>query len=144
MNLTTTRFGAIEIDERNLFTFPEGLIGFSNFKRYALYERAKDGPFKWLQCVDNPELAFVITDPVLFISDYRAEVSEAEIASIELKDMKEARVMVIVMVAHDDPAQTRANLRGPLVFNTANNMAKQLVLSEEYPLRYNLAQPRSA
>jgi flagellar assembly factor FliW len=30
-----------------------------------------DAPFKWLQCVEEPQLAFVILDPAFFKPDYQ-------------------------------------------------------------------------
>ncbi len=38
MNVETTRFGAVDVDENRILTFPAGLLGFSSFKSYALLQ----------------------------------------------------------------------------------------------------------
>ena len=39
MDVETTRFGAVSVDEDRLITFPAGLLGFSAYKPYALLSR---------------------------------------------------------------------------------------------------------
>ena len=45
MQLETTRFGTIEVDETRAIHFPKGLLGFSRFKDYVLIEPNDDGYF---------------------------------------------------------------------------------------------------
>ena len=49
MNVHTTRFGTVEIDESRIINFPAGLLGFSEHTRYALLQPEEDGVFFWLQ-----------------------------------------------------------------------------------------------
>ena len=65
MNVHTTRFGTVDLDEKRIITFPAGLLGFSSFKSFALLQPDDEGVFFWLQSLDSPELAFVVTDPTL-------------------------------------------------------------------------------
>lgn len=138
MQVTSSRFGKIEIQEDQIITFPEGLIGFSSFKRYLIIERGKDRPFKWLQSVDNPELAFLIVDPLLFCPHYRAELNPQENAILKLEKVKEGKIFVLVVIP-PDPSQIRANLLAPLVINTSRRLGKQVILEKSgYPLQYQL------
>ena len=42
MNVETTRFGVVNVDEDRILTFPAGLLGFSSFKKYALLQPHDD------------------------------------------------------------------------------------------------------
>src|SRR5690554_6204000 len=74
MNVQTTRFGTIEVDDSRIITFPAGLLGFSSFKKYALLQPDDDGVFFWLQSVETPDLAFVVSDPSLWVEGYEATI----------------------------------------------------------------------
>jgi flagellar assembly factor FliW len=144
MNISTARFGVITVKEDDIITFPEGIVGFFSFKRYCLYEREGDAPFKWLQSVEEPGLAFVVADPRIFIPDYEVQVTPADLAPLALKDVSGAQVLVIVAIDPNDPQGPRVNLRAPVVIDMERKTAKQLILSDEYPLRYHLFHERSA
>lgn len=128
MNVETTRFGTVQIDERRVITFPSGLLGFSNYRRYALLQPDDEGVFFWLQSLDTPELAFVVTDPSLWVPDYQATVRREQLEQLGLASIEQAQVFVIVNKY--DRALT-ANLQGPLVINIATCQAMQLVLAEK-------------
>jgi flagellar assembly factor FliW len=67
MQVHTTRFGVLDIADDRVLEFPKGLLGFSQHTRFCLLEPGQDACFFWLQCVDEPSLAFVVTDPSLFV-----------------------------------------------------------------------------
>jgi flagellar assembly factor FliW len=128
MQVQTTRFGQVEINEDRVITFASGLLGFSNYKRYALLKPDDDGVFYWLQSVDSPELAFVVTDPCLWIKEYEATIRHEQMEDMGLASLDEAQVFVIVNKY--DQALT-ANLQGPLVINANSQVAMQLVLADK-------------
>lgn len=59
-------FGKIKVSERQLIKFPEGLLGFGGYKSFALIEEDEESVFKWLQSIDEVDLAFVVIPPSLF------------------------------------------------------------------------------
>ena len=128
MNVQTTRFGTVEVDADRIMTFRAGLLGFSSFKRYALLQPDDEGVFFWLQSIDAPELAFVVTDPSLWVNDYQATIRREQMDEITLDRLEDAQVFVIVN--RYDQALT-ANLQGPLVINVKTRDAIQLVLAEK-------------
>ena len=137
MEIKTTRFGDIEIDENLIITLPEGILGFEDFKRYIILDHFdKESPFKWLQSVEDPSLAFVITDPLLFVPDYKAKVSKEEVKGIELSDECKTIIIVIVNIKRDH-SEITINLQGPIVINAEKKLAKQVVISEsDYSVRH--------
>jgi flagellar assembly factor FliW len=135
---TSIRFGAFEVADSSIIRFPAGLLGFPESQRYVILDHDTEAPFKWLQSIDEPRLAFVILDPALFHANYHVNVP-ADIL-VEINQGKEAdlAVVVILTIPSDDPARITANLRGPLVMSHKTRLGTQLVLSEEYPTRYPL------
>lgn len=130
MRLQTTRFGEIEVSEEQLWTFPEGLLGFGSVRQYVLLEHpGGTGEFEWLQAIEQPHLAFALVNPLLFLPDYKVNVRTIDLASIQLTDMAKGVVKTIIVI-RKNPTRISANLQGPLVFNPENRLAKQLVLME--------------
>ncbi|NLA75615.1 MAG: flagellar assembly protein FliW, partial [Deltaproteobacteria bacterium] len=78
MNIKTSRFGEIEIEEKRIILFNEGLIGFPDEKEYIIIEHRSGSPFMWLQSVNNPDLAFVIMNPFQVFPGYLKDISPEE------------------------------------------------------------------
>lgn len=128
MRITTKAYGELDVDERQLVTFPAGLLGFEQFKKYALLD-APQKPFFYLQSLDVTELAFILIDPFLFRSDYQVDVSDEALGEIGIASPDEVLVFAIVTVPGDGGAAT-ANLMGPLVINKTNRHGMQAVLAD--------------
>ncbi|MEO1237239.1 MAG: flagellar assembly protein FliW [Planctomycetota bacterium] len=133
MKIQTTRFGEIEVDGNRVIKFPKGLLGFPKYQDYVLIESAHpDRPseqsnFWWLQSVDLAELAFVVTDPTLFVSTYKVPIHAEQMMGLGLSAVEDAQVFVIVNKR--DQVLT-GNLQGPLIVNVASRRGEQLVLSD--------------
>ena len=142
MKINTTRFGTIEIDENKIIHFVKGILGFPDDKRYALIPHREGSPFFWLQSVDTPELAFVVINPALVVSDYSFEISDEIQKELELTSSKQAEVLVIVTIRNgdqDSKPKISVNLLGPLVINIEKRLARQVVLDpNQYPVRFDL------
>jgi flagellar assembly factor FliW len=136
MVIETSRFGGIEVDDQRFLQFPRGLLGFPEDRDYALIQTGENSAFYWMQAVNRPELAFVVCDPRMFVSDYRVTIKTEELAQIGLEDTQGSQVFVIVNKVDD---VLTGNLQGPLVINVATRVGKQLVLSEKkYSTRHPL------
>ncbi len=138
MQVHTTRFGVLQIPDDRVLEFPKGLLGFSQFTRYCLLEPGDDACFFWLQCVDEPSLAFVVTDPTLFVPEYAVPIRPEQMVELKLTKLDEAQVFVIVNKV--DQTLT-GNLQGPLVVNTLTRSGEQMVLAEKrWTTRHPLVQ----
>ena len=138
MKVMTVRFGELDVPEDQLILFPGGILGFPGLTRYVLIDVGEDCPFKWLQCVEEPGLAFVVMDPRLFKPDYVVRASALELADIGLSDPTGAVVYVILSQPGPEDDLT-GNLKGPLVANPQLRLAKQLVLQDpEYSTRHTI------
>lgn len=129
MKLQTSRFGEIEVDESDVISLPEGLIGFPELVKYVILDHDTDSPFKWLQSLDDGSMAFVVISPLTFRPDYTVELTEDEIGPLGLSDAEDAVVSVIVTIP-PDPKKMSANLKAPLVFNLKNRNGKQFIVRD--------------
>jgi len=130
MGFNTTRFGEVEVDERDVISFPEGIPGFSHEKRFLLLSHPGGGPFMWLQSADSPGLAFAVMEPTAFKPGYTLAIGKDETAAIELDDEADALVLVITGFRKGESGVS-ANLAAPLVINRARRLGKQFVLDSE-------------
>lgn len=134
----SSRFGTLEINDDSVLTFPSGLLGFPESRRYVILDHDTEAPFKWLQSLDEPALAFVIIDPDLLLADYHIQVPDDALAEVQGNEESDLATAVILTIPSDDPGRMTANLRGPLLMNQRTKLCKQLVLSDEFPTRHPL------
>ncbi len=128
MEVRTTRFGMVEIAEDRVITFPKGLLGFSKFTRYCLLEPGDDACFFWLQSLDDPGLAFVVTDPSMFVTNYTVPIRPEQLGDLGIDRLEDAQVFCIV---NKVDGSLTGNLQGPLVINTLTRNGEQVVLAEK-------------
>jgi flagellar assembly factor FliW len=136
MNVASTRFGIMTVPTEKVLAFPSGVLGFPEWTRYVMLDHDTDAPFKWLHCVEDASLAFVVVDPAVFHQNYQIEISAEARFEVEGSETDELSLVVILTIPSDDPSAVTANLRGPLLMNPRTRLCKQLVLAEDYPTRY--------
>jgi flagellar assembly factor FliW len=127
--IDTSRFGKLEIDPEGVINLTEGLLGFPGQKRYVLLSFAANGPFTWLQSLDDPGLAFVLIDPRLVDQNYKITVEQEILEGLNISDANRCIVYVIVTL-NQDPKQVTANLLGPIIINPDSNQGRQVVLMD--------------
>lgn len=128
MEIDTTRFGRIEIDSERIITLPKGLLGFPQHQRFALIQTGEENYFFWLQSLEAPNLAFVVTDPTIFFKDYDVPVRDETVGDVQLTDPSFLQVFVICNKVDD---WLTGNLLGPIIVNAQNRLAQQVVLTEK-------------
>jgi flagellar assembly factor FliW len=128
MEIETTRFGRIEIDSERIITLPKGLLGFPQHQRFALIQTGEENYFFWLQSLESPNLAFVVTDPTIFFKDYDVPVRDETVGDVQLTDPSCLQVFVICNKVDD---WLTGNLLGPILVNAQNRLAQQVVLTEK-------------
>ncbi|MBN1515688.1 flagellar assembly protein FliW [Candidatus Sumerlaeota bacterium] len=141
MRFQTTRFGDLEVDDQAMLKIHGGILGFPQQQRYVILEHdtSDNSPFKWLQSVDEPSLAFVVIDPRLLTESYQLEL-DAETAEL-LGSVNPADFipMVIVKIPRDHPEKMTANLRGPIIVRETSREGCQIVLTDEgYPFDHQI------
>lgn len=131
MKLNTRNFGEIEIDKTNIITFPNGLLAFEDYNKFIIIDSPDEQvPFRWLQSVDEPELAFVIINPFVFKKDYEFDIPESVIKKLKIDDSKDVVVHTIVVVPENINNMT-ANLVGPIIINIKSKLGKQIIIDNK-------------
>ena len=129
-----------KLKKHEVLNFPVGLYGFEKENAFTCLPFAPnvESPMEWLQSLQTPRLAFVITDPFLYVPDYSVKLTEREKAEIRFEPGNTLVTRVIVTIPQNFLEMT-ANLVAPLVINLTSGLAKQFVLtSVEYDTRHFL------
>jgi flagellar assembly factor FliW len=128
MEKIVTRFGEVEYDPENLLHFPEGMIGLPQLKKFIVMPNKKKGPLFWIQSVDDPDFAFVLTDPTNFFLDYNVKTEESERKILQMGKEDTSFVLVVVTVPQDH--KITMNLAAPILFFPQTNRAMQVILEK--------------
>ncbi len=136
MEKIQTRFGIIEYENSNLLHFPAGMIGLPNLRNFIVIPPKKEGPLFWIQNVDDPDFAFILTDPSNFFVDYNIVPDNSEKNSLQIEDDKDCYTLSIVTVPADQ--NITVNLAAPILYSPQTNRAIQVVLDDN---RYQTKTP---
>lgn len=136
MQIQTSRFGVVEVPDKDILTFPEGIFGFNTLRQFVLLDDPNDEIFAWLQSCEEPGLAFPILEPEIFAANYKVNLSRYDYEALQMNDMKRARIFNIVTIP-EDATQMTANLKAPIVLNIEKRYGKQVVLQEnDYQIKF--------
>jgi len=140
MLIETDRFGQVEIDSDDVITMVDGILGFEGVKRYVAINHGQDKDlFKWLQAVDRSDLAFVVVSPEKVFSDYVLDISPEDLKKLQVQDERDLIVYAITVIPHNNPMDMTVNLKAPVVVNSRNKLADQVIVSTEgYTLRHRV------
>ena len=137
MLLQTKHFGEIEIAKESILRFESGLPGFEQLKEFTLIGSDDEtSPFKWLQCVNEPQMAFAVANPFLIVKDYDFEFSDDSANRLGIEKGEDIAVYVIVVVP-EDIKKMSMNLKAPLIINSRNKKGAQIILdTDKYTVRH--------
>ena len=121
-----TRFGEVEYDPEQTVHFPEGLIGLEGLHDFIVMPNKKEGPLFWIQSVDDPQIAFVLTDPNNFFLNYLVEPDQNVRKLLNIDKGDACHALSLVTVPPDQ--KITCNLAAPILFAPKNNRAVQVIL----------------
>jgi len=138
-----TPFGALAYEPDRVITFPQGLLGFADRRRYVLSEvPGATVFFKLLQSIDDPELSFVVLPLDRQGGPIATADLEAACANLAFDWDASAVLAIVTLRPEAGRIEFTANLRAPLVIDTNRRLGCQHVLADEvYPLRHPLPRP---
>ena len=131
MVINTTRFGQIQLQNEDIITFPEGMLGFQDLRQFVLLDDPNDDIFAWLQSCELPSVAFPVLEPEIFGHYYSVTLSKNEIELLKIKGDQKPSFMNIITIP-DDPTQMTANVKAPIAFNMTERIARQCVLQDNH------------
>jgi flagellar assembly factor FliW len=131
--------GQVTVPEDHIITFPSGLPGFPDEHRFVLINDHMEPPFYCLHSVDNPSLAFVVTDPTALVPDYRPKNGARTLQDLRASSPEDLQALVTLTIPPGRPREITANLMSPLLINPDQGLGKQVVIekphySHQYPI----------
>lgn len=150
MKINTRIFGEIEISDDKIITFPNGIIGFPEMKRFALLhdeEKGTKAGIRFLQSVEEPGFAMPVMDPLIVKPDYDPEV-EDELLAVAGNITSENLLVLVTVTVPGDLTKMSVNLQGPFIINIEENKACQIIVENaDYPVKfyiYDILEARKA
>ena len=123
----------VSVDQQTLFSFPNGLAGFEDCKRFKLFHEEGKPTVFWLQCVDDTGVMFPVVAPDQLDIEYQIELSDADCALIDLQDAADAAVVVIIYRDAAQDGKIAANSQSPVILNLKSRKGMQKILREVQP-----------
>ncbi len=137
----TKFFGTIDIEEEKIIEFPMGIIGFENLRKFALIydsEREERSKISWLQSMEEPLMVLPVINPIDIVEEYSPIIEDELTKSIG--DPADADIVIFVtMSIPSDLTKMTANLKAPIIINTVNRKAMQVIAeNQDYMIKYNV------
>lgn len=131
MIIESKAYGKVAVDEKQIFHFEGGVLGFESIKEFALIDAAQP-PFMWLQSVEVAHLAFVVLDPSIFREDYDPGISDEDLKLIDIhQDNNDVKLILAIITIPENQNDMTANLQGPIILNKEALLGKQYISSDE-------------
>jgi len=136
MQIKTRIFGEVTIDDSKMIKFPNGIVGFPDLTDFALIHDAEQGDqagIRWLQSVQEPTFAMPVVDPLIAKEDYNPLVDDNLLKVI---GEGENILVLVTITVPSDLSKMSVNLKAPLVVNVDTRKAVQVVLEDDYPVKF--------
>lgn len=135
------------LQPRQLRFVEQGMLGFEEVLDYELSAYDPNTPFYWLRAQSDPDVAFIVMEPIWLLDDYSFDLGDEDTALLEVTAAEDIFVLVVCTVP-ENPLEMTANLLGPLVFHRQSNRGRQVILDHNsYPVRFPVfgaAEPQAA
>ena len=129
MKIKTSRFGDLNVENKDILFFSEGILGFEHLKKFFIIDPGDKTLILWLQSIEDNEVAFPIIEPKIFRPDYIVKLLPAELASLQLENMTDTKIYSILTIPKD-VINMSANLKAPIIINARTNQSRQIVLQD--------------
>ena len=134
--IKTRDFEEVEIDTEAVLKFSDGLFAFENSKNFALLSPLGEGDYPmWLQSTEDENLCFIVFSPYAVMEEYKPTITEEMKKMIELDNEDDLRFLVIAVVPENFKKST-VNLKSPIIVNNKKGTAAQVILEDDYQLRF--------
>lgn len=125
VRIESERFGTLEVPADRVFRFAAGLIGFPRARRFVLLDHRPGSPFKWMLCLEDPELAFAVANPSDLVGTYEPPLDKA--AKQLGADPSDVAIFALVTIPAN-PTDMTINLMAPVAVDLKTMEAEQLIL----------------
>ena len=137
--VNTLRFGEIEVEENKIVHFEHGIPAFDEEHEFLIIPYDEESPYVFLQSLNTPDLAFLMTMPFVFFPDYEFEIDDETQARLGITKQEDMLVYTLLTIPGGRVQDMTANLMVPVLINAQNMQAVQLVLDKSrYTTKHRL------
>lgn len=142
MQIDTEIFGRTAIEDSDIYTFSDGILGFEENKKYALIKKPGSGfDLMWLQAIENTLPCFTVFHPHDIINGYSPVVEAGDLKALNVSGAEELEFLLLAVIP-SDIRYTTVNLKSPIAINKNDRTAKQVILlNNDYPIKFYLGEP---
>lgn len=141
LTFESSRFGMIDYESEDVVRFASGLLGFPHARSFVLICDKPSSPFRWLQCIEDGSLAFLVVPPNVYVRDYAPIVKDDVVESLRLSADVPPLLYAIATIPPGRPEEMTINLAGPVVINSETRQAAQAVVEgEAYTIKHRVFQ----
>jgi len=134
-----TNVGEIEIEEKDIVIFKQGIPGFEFLKKFAVIALEDTKPIEWLVSLEDKEVSLPVIDPWLVRYDYHLDIPKNIVDFLKISNQEKVFILTIVRIPGSQPETMTVNLAAPIIINLENNLALQYIPEKsEYKLRHSL------
>ncbi len=138
MMVYKTKFGEIEINDKDILEFDTGLPGFEDLRKFAVVSQGTE-PTMWLVSLEDENIALPVIDPWIVRVDYDVKIPKEVVESLKLEKEEDVQVWSVLVIPKDNPDGMTINLLAPIVVNKKTGKAMQVILdTDEYDIRHNV------
>src|SRR5258706_5269676 len=127
MKVQSSRFGTIELDDKEVIQFPAGVIGFPDETSFVMLRPKPESPVAWVHSTRTSWFALPVVSAEVLLADLGSKVSEATKASGIASTDQPCAVMA-VLNAPGGGAPASVNLMAPIVVNAETRQGAQVLL----------------
>ena len=143
--VNTLRFGEIEVEEEKVVHFKNGIPAFEDEHEFLIIPYDEESPYYFMQSLKTPELAFLITTPFVFFPEYMIEIDDNTIKELDIKNQEDVMLYSLITIPNGSVRYMTANLLAPVVINTQNMQARQIVMEKtSYTTKHRLFPDRGS
>lgn len=141
MTIQTKFHGEIDIETITKWTFPKGLPGLKDELEFVLLPIEGNNTFQVMQSTTTPIVALIVSNPYALMENYTIEIDDPTITLLDIQSQDDLMVLSVMSLKQPFEKST-LNLQAPLIFNTSNHKAKQMILNDStYQTRHPIGQP---
>lgn len=138
----TLKYGNIPLQGEKRLNLIHGLPGFEHLSAFVLAELEDYAPFCALVSEDEPEISMLIINLQFLSISNNVRVPGREWDAV-VANNKDAREIWAILKTDHQSGEFLANVKAPLIVNTEQGIAKQIILDSEdlvvdYPLSEGL------
>ncbi|TAL69613.1 MAG: hypothetical protein EPN82_06140 [Bacteroidetes bacterium] len=116
--IKTLQFGELTFEDKHIFHFENGLLGFEELREFVLISEEETLPFKWLLSIEKPEIGFPLLSP------WHIDLNYNPGDNFDLKKV----VFMTVVTLEDEAGLMTVNLKAPIMLDVENQKGEQIIL----------------